>query len=116
MKSLIEPKQVKILIVIPRLVLIQNWKDEIIKWGYEQYLPFITFVTYVSFPKKAGKWDIVIFDEVHHLSERCREALESFEIKHSIMLSATVNRNIRYEITRLFPDLLIKRISVREAI
>ena len=116
MKSLVEPKQVKILIVIPRLVLIQNWKDEITKWGYEQYLPFITFVTYVSFPKKAGKWDIVIFDEVHHLSERCREALESFEIKHSIMLSATVNRNIRYEITRLFPDLLIKRISVREAI
>lgn len=53
----------KILIVIPRNVLIENWKDEFIKWGYERYLPCVTFVTYVSFPKRAGEWDFVIFDE-----------------------------------------------------
>lgn len=53
----------KILIVVPRLVLIQNWKDEFKKWGYEDYLPYVEFITYVSFPKKAGKWDVCIFDE-----------------------------------------------------
>ena len=44
-----------ILIVIPRLVLIENWKDEIHKWGYDKYLSMVEFSTYKSFPKKAGK-------------------------------------------------------------
>ena len=57
----------KILIIVPRLVLIQNWKDEFKKWGYEDYLLYVEFITYVSFPKKAGKWDVCIFDEAHHV-------------------------------------------------
>lgn len=82
----------KILIVIPRNVLIQNWTDEFKKWNYEDMLSNVTFVTYVSLPKMAGSWDIVIFDECHHLSERCREALQHFEVKHSLFLSATLKR------------------------
>ena len=38
--------QLHILIVIPRLVLIQNWKDEFEKWGMKEYLPFVTFVNF----------------------------------------------------------------------
>lgn len=38
-------KEVKgdILIVIPRLILIDNWKKEFTKWGYEPYLSKVTF-------------------------------------------------------------------------
>lgn len=54
---------IKILIVVPRLVLINNWKEEFDKWGYSEYLPFVEFVTYVSFPKKANVWHLIIFDE-----------------------------------------------------
>lgn len=82
----------KILIVIPRNVLIQNWKEEFIKWGYSELLSHVTFTTYVSLPKHAGQWDTVVFDEAHHLSERCREALMTFSITHSIFLSATLKR------------------------
>ena len=82
----------KILIVIPRNVLIQNWIEEFKKWHYEDILSNVTFVTYVSLPKMAGSWDIVCFDECHHLSERCQEALEHFEVKHSLFLSATLKR------------------------
>lgn len=82
----------KILVVIPRNVLINNWKQEFIKWHYQPLLHNITFTTYVSLPKHAGKWDICVFDESHHLSERCQEALEHFEIKHSLFLSATLKR------------------------
>lgn len=53
----------KILIVVPRNVLIDNWKQEFIKWHYQPLLPLITFTTYVSLPKHAGKWDIICFDE-----------------------------------------------------
>lgn len=106
----------KILIVIPRLVLIDNWKDEFKKWGCEDYLEFVTFVTYVSFPKMASDWDVVIFDEVHHLSERCRESLMYFDIYHSISLSATVSRDMRKALKEIFPDLYIYKVTTKQAI
>lgn len=84
----------KILIVVPRLVLIQTWKDEFVKWSYQSILPNVTFVTYVSLFKVAGQWDVVIYDECHHLSERCREALKEFTIGYSIYLSATVRQEV----------------------
>lgn len=106
----------KILIVVPRLVLINNWKDEIRKWGYERLLPSIEFVTYVSFPKKVGVYDVILFDEVHHFSERCRDAFTDFRYKYVIMLSATVGRNMRKELNYMFRNLEIFHISPRKAI
>ena len=57
-------KSSRILIVVPRLVLIENWKQEMKKWGCK--IP-VEFVTYISFPKKLylskKDWDFVIFDE-----------------------------------------------------
>lgn len=106
----------KILIVIPRLVLIENWKDEFKKWGYQKYLNQVTFVTYVSFPKKAGNWDIVIFDEVHHLSERCRDSLDSFTIKTAIMLSATVKRDFKRVLPQYFPGIEMYYVGAKNAI
>lgn len=106
----------KVLIVIPRLVLINNWKDEFRKWGCEDYLQFVEFVTYVSLPKMAGEWDVVIFDEVHHLSERCRESLMYFNICHSILLSATVSRDMKKALLETFPCLYIYKVSTKQAI
>lgn len=108
-----------ILIVVPRVVLIDNWKAEIIKWGYEKWLYMFDFVTYVSLPKKLTKhqiWDLVIFDEAHHLSARCREAIENSCILYSILLSATVGRELRKELKELFPNLYTYRISTKQAI
>lgn len=105
-----------ILIVIPRLVLIENWKDEFKKWNMENYLNNVEFVTYVSFPKKAGNWDLVIFDEVHHLSARCRESLEFFNIKNNFLLSATVGRDMKKELLYYFKDLYIYKVSTKKAI
>lgn len=49
----------------------------------------------MGLPKHAGHWDIIVFDEAHHLSERCREALGSFTTGCSIYLSATLKREIK---------------------
>ena len=107
-----------ILIVIPRLVLIDNWKKEFIKWGYEPYLTQVTFTTYISLPKytKGKMYDLVIFDECHHLSERAREAAEELISNYILLLSATVNRTLKKEFKMLFPQLECYKISMREAI
>lgn len=106
----------KILIVVPRIVLIQNWIDEFKKWGYENYLNFTEFVTYASLHKKVGDYNLIIFDEVHHLSERCREVLNYFYPKNTIMLSATVSRDMKRELYNIFPDMRIYSLSIKEAI
>lgn len=107
-----------ILIVIPRLILIDNWKKEFIKWGYEPYLSQVTFTTYISLPKytKGKIYDLVIFDECHHLSERAREAAEELISNYILLLSATVNRTLKKEFKMLFPQLECYKISMREAI
>lgn len=107
-----------ILIVIPRLVLIQNWKDEFKKWGYDFYLPRVQFVTYVSFPKKLydSKWNVIIFDEAHHMSERCREAYNDTATDNAILLSATVSKDMRKELKAIFPDLCVYKITTKQAI
>jgi superfamily II DNA or RNA helicase len=64
----------------------------------------------------AGDWDVVIFDEVHHLSERCRESLMYFDIYHSISLSATVSRDMRKALKDIFPDLYIYKVTTKQAI
>ena len=116
LKNHIETIDQKILIVVPRLVLIDTWKMEFEKWGMRKYLLSVEFVTYVSLPKMAGNWDMVIFDECHHLSERCRESLDSFTIGRSILLSATVKNSIKWELKDTFQNLFSYKIHMKEAI
>ena len=85
----------EILIVIPRLNNINEWKREFIKWRYENLLSNVTFTTYISFPKYClpdKNWDAVIFDEGHHTSERCRDAMKFLRTSHVIVLSATLKK------------------------
>lgn len=104
----------KVLIVIPRLVLIESWKAEINKWGYN--VENFTFSTYVSIAKYAGKWDAVIFDEAHHLSDRCIEILSSYTIELPILLSASINRVKKDNIKTVFHHIEIIKKSLKDAI
>ena len=104
-----------LLIVVPRNVHKANWADEIKKWWPKCDLK-ISYTTYVSFPKYKGHWDFVIFDECHHLSERCREALCDFEIGHSVLLSATVNRSLKDELKEVFDNLVSYKKDLRDVI
>ena len=105
-----------ILIVVPRLVLIENWKFEIRKFSLEEYLPYITFSTYQSLHKHVDKkWECVIFDECHHLSERCMNLWNTNNSNINIFLSATVNAAIRYWISlNYLPEII--EVNLRNAI
>lgn len=106
----------KILIVIPRLVLEDNWLDEIRKWGYERIIPNVTFSTYISLHKHCDvQWDVVILDEAHHISERCRLALDVINVKHLIGLSATLKKDHLYYLRQKF-KVEVFQASVKDAI
>ena len=104
-----------LLLVVNRNVHKQNWADEIKKWWSNCNME-ITMTTYVSLPKYAGKYDCAIFDECHHLSERCREALCYFDIKHSVLLSATVSNNLKDELIEVFEGLVSYKKDLRDVI
>lgn len=114
-KSLRNKGEQHLLIVVPRNVHKANWADEIKKWWPKCDFK-ISYTTYVSFPKYKGHWDFVIFDECHHLSERCREALCDFEIGHSILLSATVGKSLKDELKEVFDDLVSYKKDLRDVI
>lgn len=105
----------KVLIVIPRLVLENNWNEEIKKWNAK--IPEVTYVTYVSLYKHADiQYDAIIFDECHHLSDNCLDIINTLKYKQAILLSATVSRNKWYDILSVFNPLVRKRISLQEAV
>lgn len=111
----VNPKN--ILIVIPRLVLINNWKEEINKWGYMHLLDRITFSTYVSLHKQVDtNWDIVCYDEAHHLSERCKETDLLMLSNHKLFLSATLKKEHKYWIKHYYPTAEFISVSLKEAI
>lgn len=106
-----------ILIVIPRLVLIENWKEEIIKWGYNDLLNKITFVTYVSLHKHIDKqYNMLIFDEAHHLSERCREALVNIQSEYKLFLSATLQTTLKWWLKTRYKKINFITVSLKESI
>lgn len=104
-----------ILIVIPRLVLKGGWKKEFIKWKHEELFKHVTFVTYYSFPDlKKLSWDVIIFDEAHHLSERCRDFMKYISAKHMLFLSATLKKEHKFFIEQYHPETI--RIGLKDAI
>lgn len=106
----------QILVVIPKLILIENWKAELIKFKYDYLLEDIKFTTYVSLPKCAGnKYECIVLDEGHHTSERCMEALEHISTRHLLVLSATLKKEHRHFFNNKYNIELIK-IGTKEAI
>ena len=105
-----------ILIIVPKIVLIQNWKNEFKKWGNDRFLDSVTFSTYAGLHKIQGHFDCIICDEAHHITSRVQGLLSCMTYDHIIMLSATVKKDLRKELYNLFPDLYCYTVSTRNAI
>lgn len=105
-----------ILIVVPRIVLIQNWKDEFVKWGNDEYLSRVTFSTYAGLHKMQGHFNCIILDEAHHITPRVQELLTYMTYDRIIMLSATVKRDLKYDLKDMFPDLYCYKVGMKKAI
>ena len=85
-----------ILILVAKTVHKQTWKDEIEKWGGIKS-DYVTIECYESLHKyKDSYFDIVVMDELQHLSDARLEILESIHIDEAFIgLSATIKRDMR---------------------
>lgn len=107
----------KVLIVYPKKVNKNNWISEYNKWGYEKDLSNTTFTTYNSLYKYANEhWDVVIFDEGHHLSDAKLDVVKVMSVDRAFILSATVPYTFIYKLRTIFPNLEVERVKTQEAI
>lgn len=105
-----------ILIVVPKLVLIDNWKDEIERWGLPDFVN-VKFSTYVSYYKQTEEqWDFIILDEGHHFTENCLDANDLMRYDRAIILSATINKEARYRLKEAFSPVYEYAVQTKEAI
>lgn len=111
-----------ILIVVPKNVLKDEWVKEIYKWGMDDMLPHIVFTTYVSLPKHSlTHYHAVIWDEAHHITDRCFDVIKTYNIKHfynqiNLFLSATLNRQKMFAIRNSFYNVYTLKVDIKEAI
>lgn len=85
-----------ILILVAKTVHKKTWKDEIKKWGGIKS-DYITIECYESLKNYENScFDVVVADEMQHLSENRLEILESIHVGESFIgLSATIKRDLR---------------------
>lgn len=85
-----------VLILVAKTVHKQTWRDEIEKWGGIK-TDNITIECYESLKKYKGAYfDVVIADEMQHLSETRLEILDTLHINEVFIgLSATIKRDMR---------------------
>lgn len=91
-----EECETSVLILVAKIVHKQTWKDEIEKWGGLN-TDNVTIECYESLKKyKKTHFDVVIADEMQHLSEARLEVLETIHIAEAFIgLSATIKNNMR---------------------
>lgn len=105
-----------VLIVVPKNVLKDNWKEELIKWEFPELIN-VQFTTYISYPKYAETyWDFIIFDEGHHYTENCADATDLFHYDRVLVLSATIEKEPKWRLKSSFRGIYEYKVSAREAI
>ena len=71
---------IEVLVVIPKLSVVQSWTDELIILGLDDLKKHIKFCTYLSLHKEnPNDYDIVYLDECHSLLETHNEFLSNFK-------------------------------------
>ena len=88
----LEDKDARCLVLVPTQQLQDQFPNEFVKWGFEDYLDRIDFMCYQSAHKMEGKhYHVVVCDEIHlGLSEVYREFFNKNSYDRLLCLTATI--------------------------
>lgn len=92
-----EKHELRVLLFIAETAHYQNWEAEITKWSFNNPV----FVScYASMKKyRNTEWDVIIFDEAHHLGSILRlDLFDTLRAKYRIFLSATLKDSLLFRL------------------
>lgn len=109
--------ELKILLVVAETAHKDNWKEEFKKWKLNEKIS-ITIECYASLKNYQNtQWDLIIFDEAHHLGSDLRlEMLRTISAQHIILLSATLQDQLLYALQNIFGQFKVSKVTLQDAI
>lgn len=109
-------KNKNVLLVVAEVAHKENWQKEFEKWGMINAT--LTIECYASLHKyRNTNWDLIIFDEAHHLGSDLRlEVLSSMRSSKNILLSATLDRGMLNELENILGYIAPHKIGLQDAI
>ena len=105
-----------VLLVVAETAHKSNWKIEFDRWGLKT--DNVVMECYASLKKyRNSYWDLVIFDEAHHLGSDLRmDVLTELHAKNIILLSATLSDQVMQAVTGVFGEFVTSKVTLKEAI
>ena len=109
-------RPINILLVVAEIAHKSNWKEEFNKW--ELKTDNIVIECYASLKKyRNSNWDLIIFDEAHHLGSDLRlDVLTGIQAQNIILLSATLPDQVMLAVSEVFGKFVTSKITLKEAI
>lgn len=109
---------VRVLLVVAETAHKLNWQQEFDKWSYDTSKINTTVICYASLKNYTKtNWDIIIFDEVHHLCSDIRlNILQTIKSKYHILLSATLSWKKKDAIASIIGNITTINFSLNTAI
>ena len=109
-------KPLNVLLVVAETAHKSNWKEEIDKWKLKT--DNVVMECYASLKKyRNSYWDLIIFDEAHHLGSDLRmDMLTELNAKNIILLSATLPDQVMQAVTGVFGEFVISKVTLKQAI
>lgn len=109
-------KPLNMLLVVAETAHKSNWKEEIDRWKLKT--DNVVMECYASLKKyRNSYWDLVIFDEAHHLgSDLRRDVLTELHAQNIILLSATLPDQVIQAVTGVFGEFVTSKVTLKEAI
>lgn len=106
----------RVLLVVAETAHKSNWEEEFKKWGLD--ISNVTVECYASLKKyRDTNWDLIVFDEAHHLGSDLRmDILSSIKTKKIILLSATLPEQTIQELSSIFGKFAVFSVSLKRAI
>lgn len=109
-------QSLNVLLVVAETAHKSNWKMEFDKWGLKT--DNIVMECYASLKKyRNSHWDLIIFDEAHHLGSDLRmDILTELHAQNIILLSATLSDQVMQAVTKVFGEFVTSKVTLKEAI
>ena len=105
-----------VLLVVAETAHKSNWKIEFDRWGLKT--DNVVMECYASLKNyRNSYWDLVIFDEAHHLGSDLRmNVLTELHVRNIILLSATLSDQIMQAVTGVFGEFVTSKVTLKQAI